>query len=262
MANFRDGSLEQGQAMPAVTMTVLLTADNQAIDPGSATMLLVGSNSATATARTFTLAASTFGAGHELTLIFNTGSSTTAQLVDTGIQKLVGDWLPTQYGALRLKFDGTNWVEVGRSQNSENLPSIPLASAHVLVGSSGGLAADVAVTGDVTIGNTGVTAIGASKVLTTMIADSNVTLAKLASGITPSHRMFAAGQIAMSGTSQDITVASAAATDIPFAQINTADSNNRTILTCVAATGKITVTFSGAAGTGGNVSYQVLRAAT
>lgn len=262
MSNFRDGTLEQGQAMPAVSQTVLLTADNQAIDPGNATLILLGSDSATATSRTFTLAASTFGPGHDLVIIFTTGSSKTCQLQDTGIQKLVGDWLPTQYDAIHLKFDGTNWVEVARGQSAENLPSIPLASAHILVGASSGLAADVAMSGDVTIGNTGVTAIGASKVLTTMVADANVTLAKLASGITPSHRMFAAGQIAMSGTSQDITVASAAATDIPFAQINTADSNNRTILTCVAATGKITVTFSGAAGTGGNVSYQVLRAAT
>ncbi len=66
----------------------------------------------------------------------------------------------------------------------------------------------------------------------------------------------------MSGTAQDITVASCLTTDIAFAVINTADSNNRTILTVFPDVGKITVTFSGAAGTDGNVSWQVLRAAT
>ncbi len=261
MSNFRDGNLEQGQAMPAVTLSVLLTADNQAIDPGNATLILLASDSATATSRTFTLAASTFGPGHDLVIIFVTGSSKTCQLADTGIQKLVGDWLPTQYDAIHLKFDGTNWVEVARGQSAENLPSIPLASGHVLVGASSGLAADVAMSGDITIANTGATTIGASKVLTANIADANVTLAKLATGITPSHRMFAAGHIAMSGTSQDITIASCASTDICFVQINTADSNNRTVLTAITATGKVTVTYSGAAGTGGDISYQVLRAA-
>ncbi len=42
--------------------------------------------------------------------------------------------------------------------------TISLTSAHILVGSGGGAAADVAMTGDVTIGNTGVTAIGSNKV--------------------------------------------------------------------------------------------------
>lgn len=45
-----------------------------------------------------------------------------------------------------------------------------LTSAHIFVGSAGGAATDVAVTGDVTISNAGVTAIGAKKVLETMVA--------------------------------------------------------------------------------------------
>lgn len=47
-----------------------------------------------------------------------------------------------------------------------------LTSAHLLVGNSSNVATDTAITGDVTIGNTGVTAIGANK----------VTAAKMASG--------------------------------------------------------------------------------
>ncbi len=45
-----------------------------------------------------------------------------------------------------------------------------LASTNILVGSAGGVATSTAVTGDVTIGNTGVTAIGANKVLSSMLS--------------------------------------------------------------------------------------------
>ncbi len=44
-----------------------------------------------------------------------------------------------------------------------------LTSAHLLVGSSGNIATDTAVTGDVTISNTGVTAIKSSVSLTTPV---------------------------------------------------------------------------------------------
>ena len=44
-----------------------------------------------------------------------------------------------------------------------------LASTKVMVGSSAGVATDVTVTGDVTIGNTGVTAVGAGKILESML---------------------------------------------------------------------------------------------
>lgn len=53
-----------------------------------------------------------------------------------------------------------------------------LTSAHILVGSAGGVATDTAVTGDVTISNTGVTAIGAAKVTNAMLAGS-ITAANL-----------------------------------------------------------------------------------
>jgi len=45
-----------------------------------------------------------------------------------------------------------------------------LTSTNILVGSAGNVATSVAMTGDVTIGNTGVTAIGASKVLSSMVS--------------------------------------------------------------------------------------------
>jgi hypothetical protein len=54
-----------------------------------------------------------------------------------------------------------------------------LDSANILVGNGSNVATKVAVTGDVTISNAGVTAIGSSKVVTAMITDANVTAAKL-----------------------------------------------------------------------------------
>ena len=54
-----------------------------------------------------------------------------------------------------------------------------VASARLIVGNASSRPAAVDVTGDVTIGNSGVTAIGNNKVLTGMINDANVTLAKV-----------------------------------------------------------------------------------
>lgn len=45
-----------------------------------------------------------------------------------------------------------------------------LTSTNILVGSAGNVATSTAVTGDITIGNTGVTAIGANKVLSSMVS--------------------------------------------------------------------------------------------
>lgn len=56
-----------------------------------------------------------------------------------------------------------------------------LSSAHILVGSSGNVATDTAVTGDVTISNAGVTAIGSGKVTSAMILDGTVADGDLAS---------------------------------------------------------------------------------
>jgi hypothetical protein len=54
-----------------------------------------------------------------------------------------------------------------------------LDSANILVGNGSNVATKVAVTGDVTISNAGVTAIGSSKVVTAMVADDAVTNDKL-----------------------------------------------------------------------------------
>jgi len=66
----------------------------------------------------------------------------------------------------------TNWTA---SQFSQNNPtggglSTSLASANLYVGNSSGVATATAITGDVTINNTGVTAIGSNKVSNSMLA--------------------------------------------------------------------------------------------
>jgi hypothetical protein len=57
-----------------------------------------------------------------------------------------------------------------------------LDSANILVGNGSNVATKVAVTGDVTISNAGVTAIGGSKVVTAMVNDSAITTAKVNNG--------------------------------------------------------------------------------
>ncbi len=97
-------------------LTVSLTADNTAVDPNGYTLLLIGSDDTTAANRTFTLAANA-NVGAMLYCVFTTAGATTAQLADTGIQKLSAAWEPLQYGTLTLVSDGTNWIELARSAN-------------------------------------------------------------------------------------------------------------------------------------------------
>lgn len=63
-----------------------------------------------------------------------------------------------------LKADGTFAIPAGTGASST------LTSAHLYVGNGSNIATDVAVTGDVTISNAGVTAIGAGKVTNAMLA--------------------------------------------------------------------------------------------
>jgi hypothetical protein len=84
-----------------------------------------------------------------------------------------------------------------------------LDSANLLVGNGSNVATKVAVTGDVTISNAGVTAIGSSKVVTAMITDANVTTAKIAdANVTPaklSQPLTLASAVTATGTSIDFT---------------------------------------------------------
>lgn len=95
------------------------------------------------------------------------------------------------------------------------------------------------------------------------IAAGAVTLAKLASGITPSHVIKFAGKHTTVGgaAAEDIAIVGAVAGDIAIVSLIQKGATPRTILTAITATDKITLTFSGDPSTDHIVGYQVLRAA-
>ena len=96
------------------------------------------------------------------------------------------------------------------------------------------------------------------------IADSAVTLAKLASGVTPSHVAKYSGKITWSGSGASLatTVTGVAATDVVIATIQTAPTQAAYIVSAAPTTNTITLTLS-AANTSNDavIAYQVLRVA-
>ena len=98
-----------------------------------------------------------------------------------------------------------------------------LDDANILVGNGSNVATKVAVTGDVTISNAGVTAIGNDKVVTAMILDANVTPAKLSQPYT-----LATAQASTSGTSIDFTGIPSWAKRITvmFSEVSTSGTND------------------------------------
>lgn len=96
------------------------------------------------------------------------------------------------------------------------------------------------------------------------IAAGAVTLAKLASGIAPSHVVKFAGTFTTLGgdASEAITVTGAAATDIVQVSVKTAGGTPRSIVAAAAATNAINVTLSGDPSTDHVLQYIVLRAAS
>jgi len=129
--NYRDGYLQQGEALPGTSKTVMLTADNQSFTPDTNTVIYVGSNSTTATDRTFTVGGSLVGVGHEITLMWNTGSSFTGELPNSGNMKLVSAWLPVQFDILHLVWGGTFWKEIARGKSSGSLAAGAVTVANL-----------------------------------------------------------------------------------------------------------------------------------
>lgn len=260
--NFRPGYMEKGEPLGKTRKQVMLNADNLQINVAGVSYLELSSDSTTATDRTFIIVQSTL-VGHELEIVFVSGSSTTAQLADSGTVKLVSAWLPSQYDSLSLMWNGSYWIEMGRSSASGST-DIPLADGSILVGNASGLAAAVAMSGDATIANTGAVTIANLAVTTAKIAAANVTLAKLASGIAPSHVVKYAGQHTTVGgaAAEAITVTGLAATDLVFVQMKDDGTGNVTIVNAVPTTNTLTVTFSADPGNDAVIYYQALRAAS
>jgi hypothetical protein len=95
------------------------------------------------------------------------------------------------------------------------------------------------------------------------LASGSVTLAKLATGVTPSHIIkYAARRTTAGGAAaEDITLTGALATDLAFVRLVSGGTNTVTVSSWVMAAGKLTVTFSGDPGADAVIEYQVLRAA-
>lgn len=103
-----------------------------------------------------------------------------------------------------------------------------------------------------------------SAITTIKIADANVTLAKLAAGITPSHVIKFGGQLTTVGGAAAeafAVVGAVAATDMAFVQIVDNGSGNVTALQAVVTNNVLTVTFSGNPGADTIFNYQIIRAA-
>ncbi len=139
-----------------------------------------------------------------------------------------------------------------------------LTSGNILVGSAGNVATSVAMSGDATIIASGALTIAANAITTTKILDANVTLAKLASGITPSHVIKFASQVTTVGgaAAEAFTVTGAVgATDRAFVQVVDDGTANVTVLQAVVTDNTLTVTFSANPGADTIINYQIIRAA-
>lgn len=139
-----------------------------------------------------------------------------------------------------------------------------LPSAQLFVGNASGVAQARALSGDATISNTGVLTIANNAITTAKILDANVTLAKLAAGIAPSHVIkFANQETTVGGAAAEaFTVTGAvAATDMAFVQVVDNGTNNVTVLQAVVTNDTLTVTFSADPGNDTVINYQIIRAA-
>lgn len=139
----------------------------------------------------------------------------------------------------------------------------------------------VAMSGDVTITNAGVTAIGAGKVLTAMLADNAVTTAKItdanvtngklaADAVTlnkldattiPGYIVYQAIHTTVGGAATEvITAAGVLATDAVNVTLHTAGAVPRTVTSAATGGGNISVVFSGDPAADHKVNITVVRA--
>jgi hypothetical protein len=107
-------------AMAAAETAVTLTADNQSVSTSARSYIRLQSDNGTAGNRTFVL---TQGSYTGQLLAIEWVGTNAGELVDDSAQSVAGNhrllatWTPTQYDTLSLIFNGTDWIERGRSAN-------------------------------------------------------------------------------------------------------------------------------------------------
>ncbi len=173
-----------------------------------------------------------------------------------------GVTLPTVVGNV-AEFDSTGGNLADSGVAVADLQTNALTSAHIWVGNGSGEAKDVALSGDATLSNLGAMTIANNAVTTAKINAAAVTLAKLATGIAPSHVVKFANQVTTVGgaASEAFTVTGASASDIAFVQVVDNGTSNVTVLQAVVTLNTLTVTFSANPGNDTIINYQLLRAA-
>lgn len=141
------------------------------------------------------------------------------------------------------------WNSVGNIAPSE----ITLADGKVLIGGVSGLAAAQTISGDITITNAGVSAIGADKVLKAMLAPS-VRATYMDMFLDDSYTTVGGA------AAEVIAVAGVLPTDKVIVSLYDAGTNTVSIVSAVAGTDDITVTFSADPGNDAVIAYIVKRA--
>ncbi len=155
----------------------------------------------------------TFGApgtsGQEPSLVFIQTNNTLAQVTTAGfLNGLVRENIPLSTNMIACVTtkttpnaieSATGWFDISQSAGVWSLSASnstnPLASAHIFVGNASNVATDVAMTGDMTISNAGVTAIGADKVLSSMVSPLVLKYASVAISAAEFNGMYAAPKL-------------------------------------------------------------------
>lgn len=140
-----------------------------------------------------------------------------------------------------------------------------LTSGNIIVGSAGTVPTSVTMSGDATIIASGALTIAADAITTAKILNANVTLAKLAAGITPAAVIKFFDQVTTVGgaAAEAFSVPGAlAVSDRAFVQVVNDGGSNVTVLQAVVTDDTLTVTFSGNPGNDTVINYQLIRAAS
>ena len=152
---------------------------------------------------------------------------------------------------------------------------VNITDGSILIGGASDAPTEVAVTGDVTITNAGVTAIGAQKVVNSMLADATIDLTSKVTGVLPIAKGGTGGSTASAAlnslgiksgihtwsaspsTSQTVTLSGVSSSSIIIVTMN-GTGNNQFLKNVVPGSGEFTINMNGDPGDGTKFSYIVI----